>query len=69
MRRLAPEQDMEHVLKGRLALRGYGTKTDVANAALFLASDDARYITGTILDCDGGTKLGDASGDALGVRA
>ena len=31
-----------------------GTGWDVANAALFLASDDARYITGVCLPVDGG---------------
>ncbi|QGG94465.1 SDR family NAD(P)-dependent oxidoreductase [Actinomarinicola tropica] len=34
---------------------GYqGTAWDVANAALFLASDEARYITGVMLPVDGG---------------
>jgi len=31
-----------------------GTAWDIANAALFLASDDARYITGVLLPVDGG---------------
>jgi NAD(P)-dependent dehydrogenase (short-subunit alcohol dehydrogenase family) len=31
-----------------------GDAWDVANAALFLASDEARYITGTELVVDGG---------------
>ena len=35
-------------------LRQQGTGWDVANAALFLASDDARYITGICLPVDGG---------------
>ena len=35
-------------------LRRQGTGWDVANAALFLASDDARYITGVCLPVDGG---------------
>ena len=35
-------------------LREQGTGWDVANAALFLASDDARYITGVCLPVDGG---------------
>ena len=32
---------------------GMGTAWDVANAAVFLASDDARFITGVLLPVDG----------------
>ena len=35
-------------------LRRFGTTQDIANAALFLASDEAAYITGTGLHVDGG---------------
>jgi 3-oxoacyl-[acyl-carrier protein] reductase len=42
----------EGVPLGRL-----GTPRDVANAALFLASDDAAYITGTTIIVDGGQTL------------
>jgi NAD(P)-dependent dehydrogenase (short-subunit alcohol dehydrogenase family) len=39
----------------RVPLRGQmGTAWDVAQAALFLASDDAKFITGVILPVDGG---------------
>ncbi len=34
-----------------------GTAWDVANAALFLASDDAKFITGVLLPVDGGQSL------------
>jgi meso-butanediol dehydrogenase/(S,S)-butanediol dehydrogenase/diacetyl reductase len=42
----------------RRALTGYGTPADVAAAVSFLASDDARFITGTILPVDGGITAG-----------
>lgn len=46
-------QRNEHVpLKNRM-----GTAWDVANAALFLASDDAKFITGVALSVDGGQTL------------
>ena len=34
-----------------------GTAWDVANAAVFFASDEARYITGVVLPVDGGVSL------------
>jgi 3-oxoacyl-[acyl-carrier protein] reductase len=42
------------VLEERLPLARIGEPIDVANAALFLASDEANWITGTILNVDGG---------------
>ena len=40
----------------RQALAGHATPDDVAAAAAFLASDDARFITGVILPLDGGVS-------------
>lgn len=65
MAKLAATPEREAAIKARLPLRAYGSLDDIAAAALFLASDQSRYVTGTILDCDGGSRLGDASGDAL----
>jgi NAD(P)-dependent dehydrogenase (short-subunit alcohol dehydrogenase family) len=43
----------------RLPIPRIGTVEDVAAAVLFLASDDAAYITGTELVVDGGSLAGD----------
>jgi meso-butanediol dehydrogenase / (S,S)-butanediol dehydrogenase / diacetyl reductase len=42
----------------RRALDGYSTPADIAGAVSFLASDDARFITGTVLPVDGGITAG-----------
>ncbi len=36
----------------------WGSAMDIANAALFLASDEANYVTGTVLPVDGGYSIG-----------
>lgn len=41
----------------RTLLKCVGRPDDVANAIVFLASDDASYITGSTLHVDGGTRL------------
>ncbi len=46
------ERDARVPLKG-----GMGTAWDAANAALFLASDEARFVTGVVLAVDGGTSI------------
>jgi NAD(P)-dependent dehydrogenase (short-subunit alcohol dehydrogenase family) len=51
-----PEVIREHALAG-IPARRLGAMTDVASAALFLASDDAGYINGVELPVDGGMHL------------
>jgi len=63
--RLAATETADQIWRNRLALRDYGTTRDIAELALFMCSDAARYMTGAIVDCDGGSSLGDASADAL----
>jgi 3-oxoacyl-[acyl-carrier protein] reductase len=42
------------VIEERIPLVRIGEPVDVANAVLFLASDEANWITGTVLNVDGG---------------
>jgi NAD(P)-dependent dehydrogenase (short-subunit alcohol dehydrogenase family) len=56
--RVEREPDVLERLVKWYPLRRVGTPEDVANAALFLASDDASWITGTVLRVDGGLLAG-----------
>lgn len=57
MSRLAANESMREAIERSVALRRFGTKTEVAAMAAFLASDAARYVTGGIMSCDGGQLL------------
>jgi NAD(P)-dependent dehydrogenase (short-subunit alcohol dehydrogenase family) len=65
MRRLTPTSEAEASLLRRIPLRRYATAQELGDLALFLCTEAARYMTGTIVDCDGGSQLGDASADAV----
>jgi NAD(P)-dependent dehydrogenase (short-subunit alcohol dehydrogenase family) len=56
--RVEREPDVFERLVKWYPLRRVGTPEDVANAALFLASDEASWITGTVLRVDGGLLAG-----------
>jgi NAD(P)-dependent dehydrogenase (short-subunit alcohol dehydrogenase family) len=49
---VAAERDAQVPLRGRM-----GTAWDVARASLFLASDEASFVTGVLLTVDGGQTL------------
>jgi NAD(P)-dependent dehydrogenase (short-subunit alcohol dehydrogenase family) len=66
MARLAPTAEAVATRTARIPLRRFGTVEEIAESAVFLCSDAAAYVTGTILDCDGGSQLGDASSGAAG---
>jgi len=57
MARLTPTPEAEAALKRMIPLGDYGEKRDIADLAIFLSSDSAKYITGAILDCDGGSSM------------
>jgi len=51
-----PEKVLE-MMKGKSPLGRLATPEDIANAYAFLASDEAGFITGTVLSVDGGVVL------------
>jgi 3-oxoacyl-[acyl-carrier protein] reductase len=57
MTETVPEKVLE-MMKEKAPLQRLGNPEDVANAYLFLASDEASFITGTVLSVDGGLVIG-----------
>lgn len=51
------DAEMRHQTMATMALKTYSTPEDVANLALFLASDQARTITGQSINVDGGQVM------------
>jgi NAD(P)-dependent dehydrogenase (short-subunit alcohol dehydrogenase family) len=54
------EQRIRAQMRADRPLQREGTPEDVAEAALYLAGDRSRYVTGTVMRVDGGTAAGKA---------
>lgn len=54
---LPSQEDNERWAKTAIPLRRLGVPSDVADVALFLASEESRYITGEMIFVDGGWML------------
>jgi len=61
MARLSPDPEMRQKHFDRIAVKRWGEIGEIADAAVWLCSDAAAYVTGTIIDVDGGSQIGDAS--------
>jgi NAD(P)-dependent dehydrogenase (short-subunit alcohol dehydrogenase family) len=61
MARLSPDAASKDKHTARIAAKRWGEIDEVADAAVWLCSDAASYVTGTIIDVDGGSQVGDAS--------
>jgi len=61
MARLAPDASTKDKHFARIAAKRWGEIGEIADAATWLCSDGAAYVTGTIIDVDGGSQVGDAS--------
>ena len=69
MRRLTPSPESRAAVEKALPLGRFGTVAEIGDAALFLASPMANYLTGVILPVDGGWQLVGSGimGAALGM--
>jgi NAD(P)-dependent dehydrogenase (short-subunit alcohol dehydrogenase family) len=56
MLRSIPEEVKEKIVK-QIPLRRFGEPGEIARTAVFLASKDASYITGHVLDVNGGLYM------------
>jgi NAD(P)-dependent dehydrogenase (short-subunit alcohol dehydrogenase family) len=55
--RLLPDPSLEEMAKNRVPLKRFGTPLEIADAATYLLSDGAAYVTGDCLTVDGGEWL------------
>lgn len=56
MTEVLPEDIKQNYLKN-ISLGRFGTPEDVADVVAFLASDDSKYVTGQVIDIDGGLVM------------
>lgn len=53
----AMTEEARAALESRIAIRRLGTTDDIAHAVVYLASEEAGYITGTVLNVNGGLYM------------
>ncbi len=67
MRRLAPNEAVAEQYKKSVPLQRFGSVDEIGQAAMFLSSDAAQYISGVVLPVDGGWSVAGASAAALAM--
>ncbi|MFD7012593.1 SDR family oxidoreductase [Rhodococcus jostii] len=65
--RLIDTPEKAEALRSSIPLRRLGDTGDIADLAVFLCRAESRFITGSVIDCDGGYILGSADADALSL--
>ena len=53
----SPNAKIVEMIRRAIPLKRWGKESDIADTALFLASPAASYITGTIIETDGGVTI------------
>jgi NAD(P)-dependent dehydrogenase (short-subunit alcohol dehydrogenase family) len=66
-RRLIPNERVAEQARQSVPLQRFGSVADIGQAAMFLASDTAAYISGIVLPVDGGWSVAGASAAALAM--
>jgi 3-oxoacyl-[acyl-carrier protein] reductase len=51
-------RDVQDKMLEVIPLKRFGTVEDVSNVVMFLLSDMANYVTGQVINCDGGMVMG-----------
>ncbi|WP_394750433.1 SDR family NAD(P)-dependent oxidoreductase [Spongiimicrobium salis] len=54
---LSAREDMDAMLKSVIPMKRYGDASEIAEAIVWLASDNTKFITGQTITLDGGTSL------------
>jgi NAD(P)-dependent dehydrogenase (short-subunit alcohol dehydrogenase family) len=68
MTRLAPTPETVDIVNESVPLKRFGTKDDIANCCLWLASPYASYVSGAVIPVDGGWSLGGTSVSSAGMK-
>ncbi|HSW15000.1 MAG TPA: SDR family oxidoreductase, partial [Solimonas sp.] len=68
MTRLAPNEEAMRLTTESVPLGRFGSKQEIADACLWLASPMASYVTGVVLPVDGGWSLGGTSVASAGMK-
>ncbi len=71
MKRLTPNEAAAEIYRRSVPLQRFGAAEEIGDAALFLSSEAAAYVSGVVLPVDGGWSLAGAGAAAmaLGQRA
>ncbi len=65
MTRLAPTEEAREACRRTVPMQRFGTATEIGQAAMFLSSDAAEYVSGVVLPVDGGWSVAGAGASSL----